>query len=80
MPAVPLPYIQKRKQQEAVLAKAKEQAATPIVVDVIEAPPSPTPLPTGDISPPSFNDMMRMSMNLRSLNPSMSPLYQPRLP
>jgi hypothetical protein len=55
MPAVPLPYIQKRKQQEAVLAKAKEQAATPIVVDVIEAPPSPTPLPTGDISPPSFN-------------------------
>ena len=34
MPAIPLPYIQKRQQQEAARAKAREgEAAAPIVVE-----------------------------------------------
>ena len=41
VPAIPLPYIQKRQQQEAARAKAREQAATPIVVES-PAPSSPS--------------------------------------
>jgi hypothetical protein len=40
VPAIPLPYIQKRQQQEAARAKAREEAATPNVVGT-PAPSSP---------------------------------------
>ncbi|KUJ20723.1 uncharacterized protein LY89DRAFT_779441 [Mollisia scopiformis] len=39
IPAIPLPYVQKRKQQEAARAKAREEAMAAAVVD---APTSPT--------------------------------------
>jgi hypothetical protein len=42
IPAIPLPYVQKRKQQEAARAKAREEASS---VAVVEAPTSPTPTP-----------------------------------
>ncbi|KAE8453630.1 hypothetical protein EG329_009141 [Mollisiaceae sp. DMI_Dod_QoI] len=51
IPAIPLPYIQKRKQQEAARAKAKEEAIVPVVV---EAPTSSTP-PVVDLTPPIVN-------------------------
>lgn len=40
IPAIPLPYVQKRKQQEAARAKAREEASAAAVV---EAPTSPEP-------------------------------------
>ena len=43
VPAIPLPYIQKRKQQEVVREKAKEDAPAP---PVIEQESSTTPPPT----------------------------------
>lgn len=39
IPAIPLPYVQKRKQQEAARAKAREEAAAAVV----EPPTSPQP-------------------------------------
>ncbi len=53
MPAIPLPYIQKRQQQEAARAKAREQAATPTVVETL-APSSPTST-TAQITPAIVN-------------------------
>lgn len=46
IPAIPLPYVQKRKQQEAARAKAREEALAPVVVD---APTSPSP--SADVAP-----------------------------
>lgn len=49
VPAIPLPYVQKRKQQEAARAKALEEANNvPVVVDT---PTSPTP-PLVEATPP----------------------------
>jgi hypothetical protein len=41
VPAIPLPYIQKRQQQEAARAKAREQAATLVESPVPSSPSSP---------------------------------------
>ncbi len=41
VPAIPLPYIQKRQQQEAARAKAKEEVTVPTVVET-PTPSSPT--------------------------------------
>jgi hypothetical protein len=53
VPAIPLPYIQKRQQQEAARAKAREQAATPTVVES-PAPSSPSS-PNAQIAPAIVN-------------------------
>jgi hypothetical protein len=53
VPAIPLPYVQKRQQQEAARAKAREQAATPTVVETPE-PSSPSST-TAHISPAIVN-------------------------
>src|SRR5271155_601589 len=52
VPAIPLPYIQKRKQQVAAREKAKEEASTP---PLVETPSSQTP-PATDIIPATAND------------------------
>jgi hypothetical protein len=53
VPAIPLPYIQKRQQQDAARAKAKEQAAVPTTVETPE-PSSPCST-TAHISPAIAN-------------------------
>ncbi|CZR61233.1 uncharacterized protein PAC_11129 [Phialocephala subalpina] len=52
IPAIPLPYVQKRKQQEAARAKALEEAS--IVPAVVDVPTSPTP-PAVEPTPPIAN-------------------------
>ncbi len=52
VPVIPLPYIQKRQQQEAARAKAKDEAAAPPAV--VETPHSPTES-TAEITPPIAN-------------------------
>ena len=47
VPAIPLPYIQKRKQAQAAREKASEEAVQATQAPVVDAPPfSPTPPPT----------------------------------
>lgn len=46
VPAIPLPYVQKRKQQQAAREKASEEAVQDTQPAVMEAPSSPTPPPT----------------------------------
>jgi hypothetical protein len=53
VPAIPLPYVQKRQQQEAARARAREEAATPTVVET-PAPSSPAST-TAHISPAIVN-------------------------
>ena len=43
VPAIPLPFIQKRKQQQAAREKASEEAVQATQAAVVEAPSSPTP-------------------------------------
>ncbi|KAG0649905.1 hypothetical protein D0Z07_3692 [Hyphodiscus hymeniophilus] len=45
IPAIPLPYIQKRKQAQAAREKALEEAVQATQTPIGEAPPSPTPPP-----------------------------------
>ncbi|PBP17240.1 hypothetical protein BUE80_DR011933 [Diplocarpon rosae] len=52
VPVIPLPYIQKRQQQDAARAKANEEAAVPS--PAVEASRSPTPS-ANEISPPIAN-------------------------
>lgn len=54
VPAIPLPYVQKRKLQDAARAKAREEAAAP-KQEVVEAPRTPTPPPVAEIAPPVAN-------------------------
>jgi hypothetical protein len=54
IPAIPLPYIQKRRQQQAVREKTTEEAIQVPQTAVIEAPTSPTP-PTTEIAPSVIN-------------------------
>jgi len=51
VPAIPLPYIQKKKQQQAAREKAKEEVVQP---PVLEPEPSQTP-PQTEITPPIAN-------------------------
>jgi hypothetical protein len=53
VPAIPLPYIQKRQQQEATRAKAKEEATAPSVVET-PTPSSPTTI-AANITPAIVN-------------------------
>ncbi len=50
VPAIPLPYVQKRQQRQAAHAKAREEAAAPAKVEAVAAPPSP-PLPAQEPAP-----------------------------
>ncbi|CZT02437.1 uncharacterized protein RAG0_09606 [Rhynchosporium agropyri] len=55
VPAIPLPYVQKRQQQEAARAKAKLEAATPPpVFEVLRSPTPPSPV-VEEITPPIAN-------------------------
>jgi hypothetical protein len=54
IPAIPLPYVQKRQQQEAARAKAKEEAAAAVVTPVVETPSSPSP-PASETTPAVVN-------------------------
>ena len=55
VPAIPLPYIQKRKQQQAAREKEAEGAVRAAQAPIIEAPPAtPTP-PPADSSTPVVN-------------------------
>ena len=54
IPAIPLPYIQKRKQQQAAREKATEEAIQAPQTAVVEAPTSPTP-PATEIAPSVVN-------------------------
>lgn len=54
VPAIPLPYIQKRKQQQAAREKASEEAVQAPQAAIVEAPPSPTYPPT-EIAPSVVN-------------------------
>ena len=51
VPAIPLPYIQKRQQQDAARAKAKEEAAAPTVV---ETPTPSSPASTTENTAPAI--------------------------
>lgn len=53
VPAIPLPYVQKRQQQEVARARAREQASTPTVVET-PAASSPTSTTT-QITPAVVN-------------------------
>ena len=53
VPAIPLPYVQKRQQQEAARARAREEAAAPTVVETPE--PSSPASTTAHISPAIVN-------------------------
>ena len=54
IPAIPLPYIQKRRQQQAAREKATEEAIEVPQTAVVEAQTSPTP-PTTEIAPSIVN-------------------------
>jgi hypothetical protein len=54
VPAIPLPYIQKRKQQQAAREKASEEAVQATQAAVVEAPSSPTP-PSTEIATSVIN-------------------------
>ncbi|KAH6707790.1 hypothetical protein BKA61DRAFT_134560 [Leptodontidium sp. MPI-SDFR-AT-0119] len=55
VPVIPLPYVQKRQQQEAARTKAKQEAATPpSVVEVLRSPTPPLPA-VEEITPPIAN-------------------------
>jgi hypothetical protein len=55
VPAIPLPYVQKRKQQQAAREKASEEALQATQAAVEEARSSPIPPPT-EIAPTVVND------------------------
>lgn len=89
LPAIPLPYIQKRKQQEAAKTKAKArdreqaQAATPVPVEIeIETPPPQTP-PTSQITPGAVNEPQEHHSEIveSSVEPSLpdTPLTPPTI-
>lgn len=82
VPAIPLPYIQKRKQQDAALAKAQEEAAIPTpaeAAEAVEAPSSPTP-PASETATPVINGPAEHESEITESSVEPSPPQTPATP